>query len=477
MEKSHLEKFQEQKKSNMALSNALKEIDPVESKRLRDCCNWYTERMGLNIQTNERIIKKDINHTCKSKYCVICEKRKNSLYFQNMMENIVELPKEYGIMFMTLTVENCKLTDLKKTLKIMSESQNRMRGRLNTYLMGRKKKQLGYFGCTEITYLNKNGTKKIVNGEQMAHPHKHLEIVVPMEKLREKSISQKELTRMWNECLQGEMKGFVDIRTTNGDISSLKELIKYTTKHTEYIDLKEEFREIKNQLKGFQMYQSSGYFKCNMTKFKEKMKLEKLELEMENENVITDIIEYKRIFLEERGYYKIYDIKWLRELSNREKKNELFHLYKLGRLHSAELEYVIKTQDLGIDEPSDTFERIFDQYTNKVVYREKEIISKEKEDFSKKVENTKLKISKHFKLDNEEITKYELEDTESQNIEIFDLNGDLFEVISKKQYEDIYNDYKDTYDFNYGKDNYNRMKTYGTPISKSLERIALVLKW
>lgn len=346
LEKSEIELFQDDKRKNQKLSTLLKNIDPIESDKLNECCDWYqtnvyTKKTNFDdVKTNQKI-----NHTCKSKFCVICEKRKNRLFYNGITEQLQKLDKtKFGIVFVTLTVENPKLEDLDKTLKEMSKSQELFRKNLQYNYFGKQtSKEGGYFSSTEITYTNKFGDLKIENNHQMCHPHKHMLLIVPKEEIDNKTIDPNYFRQLWTNSLKknSNLKGNINLKFIKGVSKTVKELVKYTTKHQEFIKFPQLIPAIKKQLKGKRMYQSSGLLKTTLVKEKDtlqkKMELETDELKQNYKKRLT----YKRIYNKKKKYYNIYGLEWDKTLTEEDKLSILISLKQLGKLQQIEYEYLM----------------------------------------------------------------------------------------------------------------------------------------
>lgn len=140
------------------------------------------------------------------------------------MENV-------NFLFLTLTLKNCEILDLKDTLKHMSESFARLR----------KKEQWikivkGYIRALEIT-VSENGT---------LHPHYHVLLQVSPSYSKNKGyyFSQSDLTDLWGDALRIDYKPIVDIRqirpkndTKDSLISAVCETVKYTLKSSDVMKL------------------------------------------------------------------------------------------------------------------------------------------------------------------------------------------------------------------------------------------------
>ena len=196
--------------------------------------------------------------TCKNKFCSICEKKKAIKVATNMEKKLEELGKKMyqRFTFLTLTVPNCKLKDLKKTLRKMSKGSKRLIDNLqkNHGITGTIKK-------LEITY-SKNS-----DGEIMCHPHYHIIQSLHINSFRYgKLLSQEKYADLWGKAMKFDFTPIVDIRTFDFENmkKSIQEITKYITKDTDLEIFNEnEISNLDIELKGVRFYASSGLLKIS----------------------------------------------------------------------------------------------------------------------------------------------------------------------------------------------------------------------
>jgi hypothetical protein len=423
--KSTFEQLQEDVQSNRQLSRKLKDIDTQESKRLSNCFNWFKEDVYVNKNYFQLETNKTVNHRCKSKFCKVCEKRKNHMFYVELEQKVNQLPKEYGLIFLTLTIKNPPLTELGQTLNNMSNGLVSFRKKVNYYLTGKNTNPLGYFSSTEITYVNKDGSKKIENDIQMCHPHKHIILVVPLEMLKNKKLNPKTFQLMWKKSMGMENVN-VHINFIRNTNKTIKELIKYNTKYSEYLDYPELIPEIKKQTKGKRLYSSSGLLKVTQKKgeitLKEAAEEKALMLELDYKKVLS----FKRIWSNEKKYFVIYDISWKKkEMNLDEKKQILFELSKIGKINEMELNYIIKTNRIDIEVLNNQkFERFENIYSGISKYKSQQ----------------EIKIEEHMTYDIKYGKKIEYKKKWLENkskFVIYDINWKLEETLRTYEKENM----------------------------------------
>jgi plasmid rolling circle replication initiator protein Rep len=124
-------------------------------------------------------------------------------------------------LFLTLTVRNCDITDLKGTIRVMNQSWQRLSQRKQFPL-------IGFARATEVTK-GKDGT---------AHPHFHVLGMVKPSFFSHGYLTQADWQQLWKEALRIEYDPVVDVRAVkpnpkrpgSGIDAAVVETFKYSTK-------------------------------------------------------------------------------------------------------------------------------------------------------------------------------------------------------------------------------------------------------
>ncbi|EAQ4817536.1 protein rep [Klebsiella pneumoniae] len=247
-------------------------------------------------------------HRCRSRHCQNCQRIKAFVWQEKMKEIFPDLISKYPnhkYLFITFTVKNPKLKNLKSVLICMSRAYAKMFQR-----KAFKKWFVGDIRSTEITRGN--------SGEDEAHPHFHALICVHPTYFKGVNYMSADVWgQNWGECLESEFKkegleynaadypkGFprVDIRLaksadrktdiTNQNISEHGEqlinyVLKYSVKGSDLLKngkADQWFWEFDKQVKNIRMIAASGDIKKSLAKlerdqfdyYKEQEKIEKL---------------------------------------------------------------------------------------------------------------------------------------------------------------------------------------------------------
>lgn len=151
-------------------------------------------------------------------------------------------------LFMTLTIRNCAIKDLRTTLLDMAKAWKRL-----TEL--RQWPARGWVRAVEITRSQR---------DRSAHPHYHALLMVPPAYFQGDYLKQKEWTELWRQCLRIDYRPVVDVRavkltlppTTTGRVNAapkqlwgaVAEILKYAVKPSDMMRDHEWFRELVDQV-------------------------------------------------------------------------------------------------------------------------------------------------------------------------------------------------------------------------------------
>lgn len=201
---------------------------------------------------------------CHLRMCPICQASRSRVWRKRLDRGItamLEAGENYRYLFLTLTVKNCDVADLRKTLLDMSKA----------FKIFMKDKNIietctGYIKSTEVTK----------SKDFMAHPHFHILLAVKPSYFGHHYITQSKYVEIWQRALKVTYKPIVDIRpipvekdkTLHVELlkKNVKEVAKYMVKPTDMIgkgkkEDREFFIELSNQLKGIKATNLSGVFK------------------------------------------------------------------------------------------------------------------------------------------------------------------------------------------------------------------------
>lgn len=201
---------------------------------------------------------------CRVRYCPICQWRRSLLwrakFYQALPKILAEKPTARFI-FLTLTVENCRVENLRETLQDMNKAWNRFR--LRKEFSG----VIGWVRTTEVT------REKARPG--YAHPHFHCLLMVPSSYFKGGAYVKKTAwAEAWRGALRADYTPVVDVRTVkpkeqktvDADASSLPragviETLKYSVKPSDMTDAPRWFVTVTEQTHKLRFIATGGLFK------------------------------------------------------------------------------------------------------------------------------------------------------------------------------------------------------------------------
>lgn len=188
---------------------------------------------------------------CRVRHCPVCQWRRSMLWKSNMYVAYEEIKVKYPThrwLFLTLTVKNCEITELRDTLQDMNDAWRRLIKRVE-FMKGVE----GWIRTTEVTRPKdiRDKDKKYkricpITGNTHAHPHFHIMLLVRPSYFAKNYIKQERWGELWQSVLRVDYQPIVDIRTvkpnkkkgqTEEDAikSAVMETLKYAVKPDDMI--------------------------------------------------------------------------------------------------------------------------------------------------------------------------------------------------------------------------------------------------
>jgi plasmid rolling circle replication initiator protein Rep len=187
---------------------------------------------------------------CRVRYCPVCQWRRSLMWkakAYQVLPIIVEAYPNYRWLFLTLTVKNCAIADLKETLTWMHESFKRMT-KLKSF------PAVGWLKSTEVTR----------EKDRSAHPHFHCLLLVKPSYFGKNYIKQSEWVDTWRRCLKIDYNPVLDVQAIErqGDAKELTSMLSsYWVREAELTDDREWFLELTRQTHKLRFVSSGGVLK------------------------------------------------------------------------------------------------------------------------------------------------------------------------------------------------------------------------
>jgi plasmid rolling circle replication initiator protein Rep len=165
-------------------------------------------------------------HFCRVRHCPVCQWRRSLKWQAKMFEAMPKIQEKYPThrwLFLTLTVRNCDLVDLRTTVQDMNKAFIRLSQRKSF-------PAIGWIKSVEVT--------RNLETDQ-AHPHFHCLMLVESKYFGGRNyINQEEWRSLWQKCLRVNYLPIVNVKAVkpkgDNDISSaIVETFKYSVKESD----------------------------------------------------------------------------------------------------------------------------------------------------------------------------------------------------------------------------------------------------
>jgi plasmid rolling circle replication initiator protein Rep len=162
---------------------------------------------------------------CRVRHCPICQWRRSLRWKAKAYENLPKVVADYPDgrwMFLTLTMKNCQLTDLRETLHHLNQSFRRL-NQLKAF------PGIGWIKSVEITR-GRDG--------KSAHPHLHCLILLKDSYYKEDYLSKSDWIALWKQCLRVDYSPILDVKAVQAESSPvglIAEILKYQCKESDLV--------------------------------------------------------------------------------------------------------------------------------------------------------------------------------------------------------------------------------------------------
>jgi plasmid rolling circle replication initiator protein Rep len=275
----------------------------TEFEKIKQCGNYLEFALKENQITKENKKKLANANFCKNRFCPMCSWRRIRNITGQLKDafDVIQEKQKIATLFLTLTVSNPDVKDLKSTISKMNKSFNEM-----TKTKAFNNAILGYFKSIEIL------GDKTPKGQ--AHPHFLILLVLDTKYFSSRNyINKAEWTEMWKKALRVDYTPVVDVRRIKSknenfsDIdSAIIETVKYSVKHSDLCKrTNEDFYYLYTQTKSMRFISAGGILKehLNLIKIDEDL----INLKKENEALWIEIC--RLIYTWQNGDYQLKEIK------------------------------------------------------------------------------------------------------------------------------------------------------------------------
>ena len=221
------------------------------SDRIDDCAQILGFGLTPDADLGSYRLKLRTARFCHVRTCMVCSWRRSLMYKARAYKALPMVITDYPTMrylFVTLTLKNCAIGDLKKTITHLNKSFSRL-ARIKEF------PAVGYIKTVEVTR-GKLGD---------SHPHLHILMGVKASYFSTGYISKKDWCSFWKRSAKVDYTPIIDVQAINPKASPLgllAEIVKYQTKPNDLIFADcEWFLEYTKQIKGTKAFALGGIFK------------------------------------------------------------------------------------------------------------------------------------------------------------------------------------------------------------------------
>ena len=252
--------FKKNKDKTIPIYDKYIPFNPKKAEQVLNCGVSLWFHLKEHQITKEQKLKLAEMYTCKDRFCPFCNWRRQLKYSKLVYEYLDELQNQKNLryIFLTLTVPNCHIDDLRATIEHMNKSFQRFHQTKRF-----KNSILGYLRVLEYTVEKKR--------KDYIHPHFHILLAVePRYFVDERYINQKEFLQMWRDATRNQNITQVNIKKIkpkkNSNLTALQsavfEVAKYSVKHTDLVKKSDYvFTKILNQTRNMRFFSTGGILK------------------------------------------------------------------------------------------------------------------------------------------------------------------------------------------------------------------------
>ena len=208
--------------------------------RVSQCSQLLEFKEVPDGQTGARKLKLASTHFCRVRHCPICQWRRSLQWKARAYENLPRVVTDYPggrWIFLTLTMKNCRLEDLRETLAHLNLSFRSL-SPLKAF------PGIGWIKSVEITR-GRDG--------KSAHPHLHCLILLKDSYYKEDYLSKADWIALWKQCLRVDYCPVLDVKAIHAESSPvglIAEILKYQCKESDMVVSAEWFLEYVKQVHG-----------------------------------------------------------------------------------------------------------------------------------------------------------------------------------------------------------------------------------
>ena len=249
---------------NLAMDSETLDI----AKAIGNCCTSIGVEIAMDGPQEGQAVLRSAN-PCNRRLCPFCEWRRSRAWRRRFFEGLPKFHEDFPThraVFLTLTVRNCGLDELRSTITDMHRAWKRMTQR--SFFPTKF-----WFRRTEISF---KCADPATNMPASAHPHIHAVLLVPAGYFSHGYVKQTEWRKQWMDAARLDYPPVVDVRratsksmsggaTIDQSKAAALEASKYATKSQDLIAMGSSLGTYHWQVKGLRLSASSNSLKPYIT--------------------------------------------------------------------------------------------------------------------------------------------------------------------------------------------------------------------
>jgi plasmid rolling circle replication initiator protein Rep len=252
--------------------------------RMEDCSKILD--FGLvNAENDEQRFKLLAARFCRVRHCPTCQWRRSMKWAARLFTALPGITEKYPThrwIFLTLTVKNCDVVDLRSTISEMNEAFIRL-SKLKIF------PGVGWVKSVEVTRNSETG---------QAHPHFHVLILVPNSYFGGRNYIKHERWReLWHQSLRADYLPMVNVKAVKGKtpdqdglVKAICETLKYSVKEEDLVVSPDWLIELTKQLHKTRAVSVGGCLREFLREEKEDDDLINIDDDDESKELMSDII-------------------------------------------------------------------------------------------------------------------------------------------------------------------------------------------
>lgn len=207
------------------------------SQRTKSCADLLDFRLVPEASDGVYKLKLAAARFCRVRHCPICQWRRSLMWkakaYQALPKVVQDYPKHRWL-FLTLTLKNCPIEELRSTLDHVNKSFIRLT-KLKDW------PGVGWIKSVEVTR----------GRDDFAHPHLHVLLMVAPGYFGPNYLSQKRWVELWQKCLRIDYKPQTHVKAIakhHDPTVIVPEILKYQVKESDLVANRDWFLELTKQL-------------------------------------------------------------------------------------------------------------------------------------------------------------------------------------------------------------------------------------